>query len=107
MMSRAYCTGLMPRSLSRVLQPGLAADAEPVGDVVDLLIDLGRRDLLLPGLERLLDQGAVDQGVEDLLPLAGHALVGELLAGDDLVVDDRDRVGGIDGDGRQLGPRGR
>ena len=81
-------------------QPALAADSEPLGDRLDLLIDLGRRDLQLPAAESLLDQRAVDQQLEDLLALAGHALVGELLAGDDLAVDDRDRVGGIDRDHR-------
>ena len=98
MMSRAYCTGLMSRSLSRVRSHPSRLSPYRRGDRVDLLIDLRRRDLQLLGAQGLVDQRAVDQEFEDLLPLAGHALVGELLAGNDLVVDDRDRVAGIDRD---------
>jgi hypothetical protein len=90
--------GADPALLLERAEPGLAADVrDAAGDVVDLLVDLGGGDLELPGLQRLLDELAVDQRVEDLLPLAGDALVGELLAADRLAIDDGDRVGGIDG----------
>ena len=69
-------------------EPALAVDAEPLGDAVDLLVDLGGRDRHLRPRRRLLDQATVDHDVQDLLALLGHALVGELLARDRLAVDD-------------------
>ena len=98
--------GADPPLLVERPEPGLAADAgHPHRDVVDLLVDLGGGHLLLRGPQPLLDQLAGDQGLEDLLPLAGDALVGQLLAGDHLAVDGGDRVGRIDRDRGQLQSR--
>jgi hypothetical protein len=43
----------------------------------------------------LLYQRAVNQQLRDFLAFASDAFIGELLARDDLAVDDDDRVGGI------------
>ena len=107
MMSRAYWAGLIPFSLSRFRSqtsrstPAVAWATRSIS-VVDLL----GGDLELLGPHRLLDEPAGDQGLEDLLPLAGDALVGELLAGDDLAVDRGDRVGRVDRDPDLLERRG-
>ena len=47
MMSRAYWIGLMPRSLSRVRSQPSRPMPNRRGDDLDLLIDLGGRDLQL------------------------------------------------------------
>ena len=87
--------GADPTLLVERAQPAFAADSEPLGDGVDLLIDLGRGDLELLGSKRLLDQRAVDHDLGDFLALASDAFVGKLLARDDLAVDDDDRIAGV------------
>ena len=98
--------GTDPSLLGERAEPGLAADAgDPHGHVIDLLIDLGAGHLLLRGQEPLRDQLASHQRLEDLLTLAGDALVGQLLARDHLAIDGGDRVGRIDRDRRLLQSR--
>ena len=95
MMSRAYWTGLIPRSLSSVRsQPSRPMPNRWATDSISWSISAAVTSSFLRP-EGLLDQRAVDQELEDLLALASDALVGELLAGDHLAVDDGDRVGGI------------
>ena len=84
MMSRAYWIGLIPRSLSRVRSQ--ASRPIPATRMATLSISWSISAAVTSSfvrLQRLLDQLAGDQGLEDLLALAGDALVGELLAGDD------------------------
>ena len=105
MMSRAYWTGLMPRSLSRVrsqpsrLMPNRWATWSISWSMSAAVTVSFRRARACSIRVRLI------KSLEDLLPLAGNALVGELLAGDDLIVDDRDRVRRIDRNPRRLNGR--
>ncbi|MFO0952775.1 MAG: hypothetical protein U0835_16825 [Isosphaeraceae bacterium] len=81
-MSRAYCTGLMPRSLSRVRSQA----SRPIPATfwatlsISWLISAAVTSTFL-ALEGLLDELAGDERLEDFLALAGDALVGELGAG--------------------------
>ena len=50
-------------------QPPFTADPEPLGDRLDFLVDLGRRDLQFLLSKSLVDQGTVDEQLEDFLPL--------------------------------------
>ena len=69
-------------------QPALAADAEPLGDRFDLLIDLGRRDLIFCRASACSISMRLIMMSRIFFPLPGHALVGQLLAGDHLAVDE-------------------
>ena len=44
MMSLAYCSGLMPRSCSKQLQPLIDGQTEALGHLLDFVIDLVARD---------------------------------------------------------------